>query len=91
MQAAIEQMENALAVVGKGSPWSVDLKVTDEFLDPLFNNFFRGLELPNLMRKTDYHTLALFVPRMLIDSEVKDVLDQILATCERAKPGMREL
>jgi hypothetical protein len=91
MQAAIEQMENALAVVGKGSPWSVDLKVTDEFLDPLFSNFFRGLELPNLMRKTDYHTLALFVPRMLIDSEVKDVLDQILATCERAKPGMREL
>lgn len=87
MRAAIEQMEKALRVVGKDSPWSPDTKVTDDFLDPLFSNFFRDLGLPNLMRKTDYHTLARYVPPELIDPEVGEVLDRILATCERAKPG----
>ena len=37
------------------------LKTSDEFLDPLFQNFYHKLELPNMMRKTDYHTLAPFV------------------------------
>jgi hypothetical protein len=86
MQASIRQVENAMMTLGKGSPWSPDTKVSDDFLDPLFENFFRGLTLPNLMRKTDYHTLARFVPPDLIDREVAEVLDRIVAVCERARP-----
>ena len=87
MTAAIQQIESAMLTLGKGSPWSPDTKVSDDFLDPLFASFFRGLDLPNLMRKTDYHTLAPFVPLGLIDRYVVEVLDRILAVCERAQPA----
>lgn len=87
MEASIQQVENAMATLGKGSPWSPDTKVSDDFLDPLFENFFRGLDLPNLMRKTDYHTLARFVPPELIEPEVIEVLDRILAVCKQARPA----
>jgi ABC-type branched-subunit amino acid transport system ATPase component len=86
MQTSIQQVESAMTTLGKGSPWSPDTKVSDDFLDPLFENFFRGLNLPNLMRKTDYHALARFVLPDLVDSEVIEVLDRISAVCDRAKP-----
>jgi len=41
--------------------------IPSSYLPHLFENFFRGLDLPNLMRKTDYHALARFVPAELID------------------------
>lgn len=86
MVASIGKIEQAMAVLGKGSPWSPDTKVSDDFLDPLFEDFFKSLELPNLMRKTDYHTLARYVPREALPPEVGEVLDRIVAVCERAKP-----
>jgi hypothetical protein len=88
MQASIRQVEGAMMTLGKGSPWSTDTKVSDDFLDPLFENFFRSLNLPNLMRKTDYHTLARFVPPELIDPEVAGVLDRIVAVCKSARPAV---
>jgi len=87
IQESIARIEAAMQTLGKGSPWSPDTKVSDDFLDPLFENFFRSLDLPNLMRKTDYHTLARHVPRERIDPEVGEVLDRILAVCERAQPA----
>ena len=58
IEETIVEIERALATLGKGSPWSSDTKVTDDFLDRLFETFFEKLELPNLMRKTNYHTLG---------------------------------
>ncbi|HKV10429.1 MAG TPA: AAA family ATPase [Thermoanaerobaculia bacterium] len=84
MEEAISQVQSAMETLGKGSPWSPDTKVSDDFLDPLFENFYKRLELPNLMRKTDYHTLARYVPRELIDPEVGQVLDRIHEVCLRA-------
>lgn len=86
MEAAMGQVESAMATLGKGSPWSPDTKVSDDFLDPLFELFFRSLRLPNLMRKTDYHTLARCVPPEEIDPEVLEVLDEIVAVSRRARP-----
>jgi hypothetical protein len=86
MEESIRQIESAMVTLGKGSPWSPDTKVSDEFLDPLFDQFFRVLGLPNLMRKTDYHDLAHHVPRSLIDPEVTEVLDDILRVYESARP-----
>lgn len=88
MEEAISQIQAAMETLGKGSPWSPDTKVSDDFLDPLFENFYKRLSLPNLMRKTDYHTLARHVPRELVDPEVGQVLDRILAVCRRARSGM---
>lgn len=87
MEAAIRQIESAMLTLGKGSPWSENTKVSDDFLNPLFEHFYRSLGLPNLMRKTDYHQLAPHVPNNRIDPEVFEVLDRILDTFNRATPA----
>jgi hypothetical protein len=84
MEEAIRQVEDALRTLGK-DPWSADIKASDEFLEPLFRQFYQSLELPNLMRKTDYHTLAAFVPAEEIAQEIKDVLKAIEDTAKAAK------
>jgi hypothetical protein len=61
--------------------------VTDDFLNPLFRQFFQKLELPNLLQKTDYHVLASYLQQDEIDDEVRTVLDRVLEVSERAKPA----
>ena len=84
----ITKFENALATLtlGKESPWSPNIKVTDKFLDPLFAAFFQDVGLPNLMVKTNYHTLVQYLPVDQIDPEVTEVLDAILEVAQRAVP-----
>jgi ABC-type taurine transport system ATPase subunit len=77
MDECIREIEGAMQTLGRGSPWSPDAKVSDDFLGPLFARFFERLDLPNLLRKTDYHVLARFVPAGQIDPEVRRVLDDI--------------
>ena len=86
MEERITEIENARATLRQESPWSPDIKVTDDFLDGLFETFFEKLEMPNLMQKTNYHTLVQYVPVDQIDPEVTQVLDSILEVAEKAKP-----
>ena len=86
MEEAIDEIEKALETLGRGSPWSPDTKVSDDFLDPLFDSFFNKLGLENLMRKTNYHTLVQYVPADQIDPEVSEVLDGILKIANQANP-----
>jgi hypothetical protein len=86
MEETIQEIESALAALGKPSPWGSDLKASDDFLDPLFRKFYQKLGLPNLMRKTDYHTLAPFVPAAAINNEIREVLDAIVQTVNQARP-----
>lgn len=83
------KVEDALRTLGK-SPWSADVKASDEFLDPLFQNFFDYLDLPNQMRKSDYHVLARYLEPEEIDPEVVEVLDAILQVVQRARPVASE-
>ncbi len=85
MEAAVTEIEKALETLGKSS-WSPDTKVSDEFLGPLFATFYKKFALPNLMNKSDYHTLARYVPREEIDPEVTEVLDLIAQVAGQAKP-----
>lgn len=66
--------------------WWRETKATDDFLDPLFERFFAELDLPDLMRKTDYHRLVEFMPVERIDDEVTLVLDRILEVAQSATP-----
>ena len=86
MEESISEIENALATLQKGSPWSSDTKVSTDFLDLLFEAFFKKLGLDNLMRKTNYHRLVPYVPRDAIDPEVSEVLNRILEVAEQAVP-----
>ena len=86
MEEEIDEIENDQATLTIGWPWSPDTKVSDDFLDPLFDSFFKKLELENLMRKTNYHTLVQYVPSEQIAPEVSEVLDGILEIANQAKP-----
>lgn len=85
MQTAIEEITNALTTLDKPSPWSDDIKASDEFLKPLFSKYYDLLGLPNLMRKSNFHVLANFVPIEKIDAEITEKLDKIAAIAESAK------
>ena len=77
MRTAIEGVESALARLGKPSPWGGDLKVSDEFLVPLFKSYFAELEQYNTMPKNELHRLVEYVPDDEIDEEVREKLDVI--------------
>ena len=86
MEDTIKEIEDALLTLGKGAPWSSNTKISTDFLEPLFAAFFKKLRLPNLIQKTNYHTLVQHVPVQQIDPEVVDVLDSILEVANKAKP-----
>jgi hypothetical protein len=88
MRHAIAEVSAALQTLGKPSPWSSEIKASDDFLDPLFTNYFQKLGLPNLMRKTDYHVLASLVPKNQIEAEIIEKLDSIVSVARRAKPRL---
>jgi ABC-type hemin transport system ATPase subunit len=85
MRDCIQEVTVALQTLGRPDPWSADVKASDDFLNPLFDRFFKKLGLPNLLRKTDYHALARLVSKEKIDPEVITKLDGILAVAQKAK------
>ena len=86
MREAINEIEGAMATLGKDSPWSEEAKVSDDILKPLFTAYFKKLELPNLMNKKDYYELAEHVPDGEIDPEIREKLDAIAEAAARATP-----
>jgi AAA domain, putative AbiEii toxin, Type IV TA system len=78
MDSKISELENALRVTGKDA-WSAELKSSDEFLTPLFRNFYSDMNLPNEMAKTNFHRIAQIMRREEIDPEIGEVLDAIAA------------
>jgi energy-coupling factor transporter ATP-binding protein EcfA2 len=86
MQRLIEDYVPPIALRDRTHQWWSNTKASDDFLDPLFEAYFKELGLPNLLRKTDYHVLANFVPKELIDQEVVEKLDAIVAIAKKAKP-----
>lgn len=63
MRETIEEMSNAMETLGRGSPWDKDTKVSDDFLIPLFREFFKKLGHYNAMDKKNFHEVARFVPK----------------------------
>lgn len=82
MQDSIEDLVPPVAMRDRTDRWWHDTKASDDFLDRLFPIYYERLGLENLMRKSDYHQLARFVPRILVAREVVDVLDQVHATAD---------
>lgn len=85
MSEAIEEISQALAKLGKPNPWSPDIKASGEFLDPLFEEYFKKLNQPNQLRKTNYHILTRLVPKEKIDPEIVEKLDAIVEVATQVK------
>ena len=86
MRDAVTEIEGALERLDRGSPWGADIKVSDDFLTPLFKAYFDKLELPNLMAKKQFYELATYVPEGEIDPEIAEKLDAIVRVAESATP-----
>ena len=84
MDEEITKLTKALELFGKKSPWSDDIKATDDFLDPLFTNFSKELGIPLILRKNSYSTLVEFITKEEIDEEVVEKLDAIVKVAKRA-------
>jgi hypothetical protein len=90
MRESIQEIETALRTLGKGSPWDANTKVSDDFLAPLFENYFKKLNLPNLMAKKNFYELAYFTPVDKLDPEIKEKLDAIVRIANSAKTAQEE-
>ena len=87
MREAVSEISDAMRTLRRGSPWSVDAKVSDDFLTPLFELYFEKIGLPNLMNKKDFYELAEYVPQDELDSEIVEKLDAIAQTARSATPA----
>jgi hypothetical protein len=83
----VNEIVNALKLTNKPDPWGADIKVTDEFLDPLFKLYYERLGIPQQTFKRDYHGLADVVPVAGLPSEVTSVLNDLLAVASKAVPA----
>ena len=86
MQEAIAEIEEAMTKLDKGSPWAPEVKVSDDFLAPLFKAYFNKLALPNIMAKRQFYELAVYVPENEIDPEINEKLNAIANVAGNAKP-----
>ncbi|MEW5946708.1 MAG: AAA family ATPase [bacterium] len=87
MHESVQELVKAYKTARKGSPWDSDFKASDDFLTPLFENYYQKLGLPNMMAKKNFHELARFVPKEKINPEVREKLDAIVEVAKRAKPA----
>lgn len=85
MEKSIAEVTHLLEIDEK-SPWSPDIKATDEVLDRIFKVFFKEIGLPLSFRKRDYHLLTGFLSKQQIAPEVAEKLDAIVTIAARAKP-----
>jgi ABC-type nitrate/sulfonate/bicarbonate transport system ATPase subunit len=85
MREAMDEVAAALAVLSRPAPFTAASKAS-EFLAAVFESYFRRLGTPNLMQKTDFHTLARYTPSDRLDREVAEKLDAIVAAAEKAVP-----
>ena len=86
LETCINELTHALKLTNKSDPWGPDIKVTDDFLDPLFRLFYERLGTPQTTFKRDYHGLADAIPTEQIDPEVQQILDVIHDVALTAKP-----
>ncbi|MCR6666981.1 MAG: AAA family ATPase [Methyloversatilis sp.] len=86
LERCLGELLHALEITRRPSPWGGDIKVTDEFLDPLMENYFQKLGTPQQLYKRDYHSLADALPLDQLDAEVLRVLDEIVTVAKQATP-----
>jgi len=68
------------------SPWSPDVKASEEVLDRIFRQYFKKLSLPLQLRKSEYHKLAGFMKAEDLDKEISEKLDAIVDLAHKARP-----
>jgi hypothetical protein len=87
IKECIDDLIPPAALRDSGAKWWKTTKASDDFLDPLFAEFFKKLGLPNLINKANYYEIIQYIPIEKIDPEITRTLDIIQEVAMRAKPG----
>ena len=74
---SIAETEAALRQLDLGSPWDGNLKVSEQFLTPVFKSFYEKTGMSSISSKSDFYFLVAHIKPDMIDSEIVDVLDAI--------------
>ncbi|MCD6311695.1 MAG: AAA family ATPase [Elusimicrobia bacterium] len=77
MQKIIKDEIPPAALKSKTHSWWISTKMSDEFLDKVFERYFKERNMPNLLRKRDYDILASFAHSDELDQEITEKLDGI--------------
>ena len=91
MQEEIDNLEKAIHTLGKAEAFSGDIKASDEFLIPLFQNFAKNItplipeESPQISGKKDLFRLVKHIPKNEIDPEIREKLDAIVEVARNAR------
>jgi len=88
LESSLTEIIHALSITNKPDPWGSDIKVTDDFLDPLFKLYYERLGIPQQTFKRDYHGLADAIPVGEIAPEVLTMLDGLFAVAKLATPAV---
>jgi predicted ATPase len=86
MRDAIAEVSAALKTLNKPSPWSDEIKASDEFLAPLFTAYYQKLGRPSIMGKQRFHELVDFIEPEDVDAEICEKLNAIVEVARQAKP-----
>ena len=80
MNEEMNKLEEACRTLNKPMPFSDDIKASDDFLVPLFENFAKSMRIPlsTVLQKTDLYKLVEYIPIESMDNEVTEILDTIL-------------
>ena len=86
MDKAIRDRVPPAALRDPSDAYWANTKISDVLLTPVFDAFFRALELPNRMPKANYHRLVALLKPEDIHEDVVSVLDSILDQSGKARP-----
>lgn len=86
MEAAISEVAGALLTLENLSPWSDDVKASDQVLIPIFRSFAKRLDIFNDMSKKNFHRLVDHLPTDEFDPEIVEKLDAIASVANEAAP-----
>lgn len=75
MQNSIELCTLPLYLRNLNHPWWADAKLSSEWLDMIFNEFYKQLDLPQDFYKRDYYQLINLLEPNNIDKEIVEKLD----------------
>ena len=86
MKKAILEVRTAASVLRPGLA-PEDAKASEDFLEPVFERFFRSLGQSDRMPKRRFHELVLYIPDADLDSEISEKLNLIADAYAAAPPG----
>jgi hypothetical protein len=85
MEESIADIVPPIALRDRNDMWWQNTKMSDDFLDRVFDRYFVRRNLPNTFPKGKYYELAKLLAPEELDAEVKKKLDAIFEVASQAK------